>query len=143
MVVGDRVGLSEGDAQHRGLVVPIAKLPMSALLRTKTVDEPRGVMKMLVDAGDDRILGFAIIGAEAGEVTAAVQTAMLAGLPYPGLRDAILAHPTMAKGPGSLFVNVPAHQGSSRNLGSFSEVKSHGYYQVSNCQCGRLQHLLP
>ena len=55
----------------------------------------------------DRILGFAMIGAEAGEVMAVVQTAMLADLPYPKLRDAILAHPTMAEGLDALFSNVP------------------------------------
>src|SRR5215468_8972589 len=60
-------------------------------------------MKALVAGSDDRILGFAMIGAEAGEVIAVVQTAMLADLPYPKLRDAILAHPTMAEGLGSLF----------------------------------------
>jgi pyruvate/2-oxoglutarate dehydrogenase complex dihydrolipoamide dehydrogenase (E3) component len=64
-------------------------------------------MKVLVGDGDDRILGFTMIGAEAGEVMAAVQTAMLADLPYPRLRDAILAHPTMAEGLDALFSNVP------------------------------------
>ena len=64
-------------------------------------------MKVLVGASDERILGFTMIGAEAGEVTTVVQTAMLAGLPYPKLGDAILAHPTMAEGLGSLFSNVP------------------------------------
>jgi hypothetical protein len=63
-------------------------------------------MKALVGAEDDRIVGFTMIGADAGEVMAAVQTAMLAGLPFPRLRDAILAHPTMAEGLGSLFSNV-------------------------------------
>jgi len=64
-------------------------------------------MKVLVHGSDDRILGFTMIGAEAGEVMSAVQTAMLAELPYPRLRDAILAHPTMAEGLDSLFSNVP------------------------------------
>jgi pyruvate/2-oxoglutarate dehydrogenase complex dihydrolipoamide dehydrogenase (E3) component len=64
-------------------------------------------MKALVGASDDRILGFTMIGAEAGEVMAAVQMAMLAGVPYPRVRDAILAHPTMAEGLGLLFSNVP------------------------------------
>jgi pyruvate/2-oxoglutarate dehydrogenase complex dihydrolipoamide dehydrogenase (E3) component len=102
-----RMGLSEGDAQRQGIATRVAKLPMSAVLRTRTIDEPKGFMKALVGAHDDRILGFTMIGAEAGEVVAAVQTAMLAGLPYTGLRDAILAHPTMAEGLGSLFSNVP------------------------------------
>jgi len=101
------VGLSEREARNRGVTVRVARLPTSAVLRTETTDETRGFMKVLVGANDDRILGFAMIGAEAGEVMAAVQTAMLAELPYPKLRDAILAHPTMAEGLGSLFSNVP------------------------------------
>ena len=64
-------------------------------------------MKALVEAEGDRILGFAMFGADAGEVMAVVQTAMLAGMPYTRLRDAILADPTMAEGLGALFSNVP------------------------------------
>ena len=63
-------------------------------------------MKALV-GDDDRIVGFTMIGSEAGEGIAAVQTAMLANLPYSRLRDAVLAHPTMAEGLNSLFANVP------------------------------------
>jgi pyruvate/2-oxoglutarate dehydrogenase complex dihydrolipoamide dehydrogenase (E3) component len=63
---------------------------------------------------DDRILGFTMIGAEAGEVMAAVQTAILAKLPYQELRDAILTHPTMAEGLGSLFETVPPRCASVR-----------------------------
>lgn len=65
-------------------------------------------MKGLVEANGDRILGFAMIGAEAGEVASVVQTAMLAGMPYTGLRDAIITHPTMAEGLVALFSNIPA-----------------------------------
>ena len=102
-----RVGLSESEAQGRGVSVRVARLPMSGVRRTATTDETQGFMKVLVGDGDDRILGFTMIGAEAGEVMAAVQTAMLADLPYPRLRDAILAHPTMAEGLDALFSNVP------------------------------------
>jgi pyruvate/2-oxoglutarate dehydrogenase complex dihydrolipoamide dehydrogenase (E3) component len=102
-----RVGLSEGEAQHQGVTARVARLPTSAVLRTEATDETQGFMKALVGGSDDRILGFTMIGAEAGEVMAAVQTAMLADLPYPRLRDAALAHPTMAEGLGSLFSNVP------------------------------------
>jgi pyruvate/2-oxoglutarate dehydrogenase complex dihydrolipoamide dehydrogenase (E3) component len=103
-----RVGLSEGEAQRQGVAARVARLPMSAVLRAQTTDEKQGFMKALVGGSDDRILGFTMIGAEAGEVMAVVQTAMLAGLPYWRLRDAVLAHPTMAEGLGSLFSNVPA-----------------------------------
>ena len=103
-----RVGLNEREAQHRNISVRAARLPMSGVRRTATTDETDGFMKVLVSANDDRILGFTMIGAEAGEVMAVVQTAMLAELPYPRLRDAILAHPTMAEGLGDLFARVPA-----------------------------------
>jgi pyruvate/2-oxoglutarate dehydrogenase complex dihydrolipoamide dehydrogenase (E3) component len=103
-----RVGLSEVEAQRQSIPVRVAKMPTSAVLRTRTIDEGQGFMKALVVANDDRILGFAMIGAEAGEVVAVVQTAMLAGMPYTGLRDAILTHPTMAEGLGALFLKVPS-----------------------------------
>jgi pyruvate/2-oxoglutarate dehydrogenase complex dihydrolipoamide dehydrogenase (E3) component len=102
-----RVGLSEREARQRGTAVRVANVPMSAVLRTRTTGEVAGFMKVLVEAERDRILGFAIIGPEAGEVMAVVQTAMLGGLPYTVLRDAILAHPTMAEGLAALFDAVP------------------------------------
>jgi len=101
-----RVGLSESEARHRSIAVRVAKLPIVAVLRSRTTSETRGFMKALVEADGDRILGFAMLGADAGEVTAVVQTAMLAGMPYTGLREAIIAHPTMAEGLGALFANV-------------------------------------
>ena len=101
-----RVGLSEGEAQHKSVAVRVARLPMSGVRRTATTGETQGFMKVLVGGNDERILGFTMIGAEAGEVMAAVQTAMLADLPFPRLRDAILAHPTMAEGLDALFSNV-------------------------------------
>jgi pyruvate/2-oxoglutarate dehydrogenase complex dihydrolipoamide dehydrogenase (E3) component len=101
-----RVGPSETEARRRGVPVRVAKLPMGAVLRTRTTGEMRGFMKALVAARSDRILGFTMFGPEAGEVMAVVQTAMLAGMPCTGLRDAILAHPTMAEGLGALFAEV-------------------------------------
>jgi pyruvate/2-oxoglutarate dehydrogenase complex dihydrolipoamide dehydrogenase (E3) component len=102
-----RVGLSEGDAQRQGVPVRVGRLPMSQVLRTEATDEKTGFMKAVVSANDDRILGFTMIGAEAGEVTAAVQIAMMGGLPFAKLRDAIFSHLTMVEGLGSLFASVP------------------------------------
>src|SRR6267154_3052450 len=101
------VGLSEREAQNKGVTARVARLPMSGVRRTVTTDEAQGFMKVLVGANDDRILGFTMISAEAGEVMAAVQTAMLADLPYPKLRDAVIAHLTVAEGLGPLLANVP------------------------------------
>ena len=100
------VGLTEREAESQGIAVRVARLPVSTVLRTHTTDETRGFMKALIGS-DDRILGFTMIGAEAGEVMTVVQTAMLAGLPYQRLRDAVIAHLTMAEGLGPFLANVP------------------------------------
>jgi pyruvate/2-oxoglutarate dehydrogenase complex dihydrolipoamide dehydrogenase (E3) component len=100
------VGLTVREAQHRGIAVRVARLPMSTVLRTHTTDETQGFMKALIGT-DDRILGFTMIGSEAGEIMTAVQTAMLAELPSQHLRDAVIAHLTVAEGLGLLLVNVP------------------------------------
>src|SRR5262245_46713602 len=75
--------------------------------RTQTIGETQGFMKALVGTCHDRIVGFTMIGPEAGEVVSTVQTAMLAEVPYSTLGDAVLAHPTMAEGLGPLLSTVP------------------------------------
>ncbi len=105
-----RVGLSETDARRLGLDVRVVRLPMTSVLRARAIGETRGFMKALIDTKSDRILGFTMLGADAGEVIAVVQTAMLAGLPYTALRDAILTHPTMAEGLNVLFANLQQEQ---------------------------------
>ncbi len=96
------VGLTESEAKAKGVSYRLAKQPMAAVLRTRTLSETRGFAKALIGA-DDRILGFTVLGAEASEMMAAVQVAMLAGLPYTTLRDAIFTHPTAAEGLIGLF----------------------------------------
>jgi pyruvate/2-oxoglutarate dehydrogenase complex dihydrolipoamide dehydrogenase (E3) component len=102
-----RIGLSETEAKERGIRYRVAKLPMAAVFRAMTISETRGFMKALIEKESDRILGFTMFGAGAGEVMATVQMAMLAGLPYTALRDAVLAHPTMPEGLIALFGKVP------------------------------------
>jgi pyruvate/2-oxoglutarate dehydrogenase complex dihydrolipoamide dehydrogenase (E3) component len=102
-----RVGLSEGEAECQGVIARVATLPMDSVLGAQATDQRQGFMKTLVGDSDDRILGFTMIGAAAGEVMAAVHTAMLAGLPYSSLANADFAHPTMAEGLSSLFSSVP------------------------------------
>ena len=102
-----RVGLSEAEARRQGIAVRVANLPMRQVPRTAATDETAGFMKVLVGAEDDRVLGFTMIGSEAGEVMAAIQTAMLAETSYTKLRDAVFAHLTVAEGLGPLFESVP------------------------------------
>ena len=103
-----RVGLNESEATRRGIGYRLLTMPMAAILRTRTISEPRGFMKMLIAADSDQILGFAAFGAEASELMAAVQTAMVGGVPYTALHRAVYAHPTMAEGLTFLLRNTPA-----------------------------------
>jgi pyruvate/2-oxoglutarate dehydrogenase complex dihydrolipoamide dehydrogenase (E3) component len=102
-----RIGLSETEARERGIDYRLAKLPMDHVFRARTISETRGFMKALIDKSD-RIIGFTAFGWDAGEIMAVVQVAMIAGLPYTALRDAIFTHPTMAEGLIQLFMSVPA-----------------------------------
>jgi pyruvate/2-oxoglutarate dehydrogenase complex dihydrolipoamide dehydrogenase (E3) component len=100
--------LNESEAKKRRIAYRVAKLPMAAVLRAVTLGETRGFVKILIDAQSDRILGFTALGVEGSEMMAAVQTAMLGGLPYTVLRDAIFTHPTAAEGLVFLLASVPA-----------------------------------
>ena len=102
-----RVGLNESQARENRLPYRVACLPADAVWRPWTLSERRGFLKALVDAHDDRILGFAAFASDAGELMGTVQIAMLAGQPYTVLRDAIFAHPTMSEGLKYLFARVP------------------------------------
>jgi pyruvate/2-oxoglutarate dehydrogenase complex dihydrolipoamide dehydrogenase (E3) component len=117
-----RVGLNESDARRLGIPVRVAKLPVRNVLRTQATGENKGFMKALVGADDERVLGFTMIGAEADGLLAAMQLAILAGLPFPEIRDAIFAHPTMAEGLGLLFSNVPPE--AARTEGATSQSTS-------------------
>jgi pyruvate/2-oxoglutarate dehydrogenase complex dihydrolipoamide dehydrogenase (E3) component len=98
-----RVGLSETEARAKGIPYRLAKVAMAANLRARTLVETRGFMKALIAADSDQILGFTVFGVGGGEIMGAVQVAMIAGLPYTALRDAILAHPTLLEGLIPLF----------------------------------------
>src|SRR5205823_1207286 len=98
-----RVGLSEADARKQGRNIKVAKMPMNYVARALEVDESRGVMKVVVDADTQQILGAAILGLEGGEIMAMLQIAMMGKVPYPVLREAVFAHPTLAESLNNLF----------------------------------------
>jgi pyruvate/2-oxoglutarate dehydrogenase complex dihydrolipoamide dehydrogenase (E3) component len=108
------IGLHETEAQAGGIGYRLFKVPMDANLRARTLSETRGFMKALVEMDTDRILGFTALGVGAGEMMAAVQVAMIAGLPYTGLRDAVLAHPTLTEGLIPLFSTPPVKHAAAR-----------------------------
>jgi len=100
------VGLTETEAKQQGIAYRLTKIPMLAVLRTRTLSETRGFLKALV-APDDRILGFTGFGTGVGELLPAVQLAMANNLPYTAIRDLIISHPTLAEGLVSVFSAVP------------------------------------
>jgi pyruvate/2-oxoglutarate dehydrogenase complex dihydrolipoamide dehydrogenase (E3) component len=101
-----RVGMSEREAASAGRNVRVAKLPMSNVARAIETDETRGFMKAVVDADTDEILGAAVLGVEGGEVVTVLQMAMMGGLPWTRLRDAIIAHPTFSESINNLFMTL-------------------------------------
>jgi pyruvate/2-oxoglutarate dehydrogenase complex dihydrolipoamide dehydrogenase (E3) component len=103
-----RIGLSEKEAKAQGIPYRLFKVPMSAVMRATTMSETRGFLKALVEVDGDRILGFTAFGVDVGEVLSSVQIAMMGGLPYTALRDAILTHPTLVEGLIPLFLSTPS-----------------------------------
>jgi len=98
-----RVGMTEKEAKAKGIAYRLFKVPMAAVLRARSLMETRGFLKCLVERDSDTILGFAAFGVGAGEIMACVQIAMLGGMPYTALREAVIAHPTIPEGLVSLF----------------------------------------
>ncbi len=101
-----RVGLTEREARDSGRAIKVASMPMSYVARALELDETRGLMKAVVDAGSGQILGVAILGIEGGELMSLLEIAMLGKLPYTALRDAIFAHPTLAEALNNLFATL-------------------------------------
>lgn len=103
-----RIGMSEKEAKAKGIAYRLFKVPMAAVLRARSLMETRGFLKCLVERNSDRILGFAAFGVGAGEIMGCVQIAMLGGMPYTALGEAVLAHPTIPEGLISLFSSAPS-----------------------------------
>ena len=103
-----RIGKNETDMAKEGIEYRVAKLPMDVIPRARTLSLRKGFMKAIVARDSDKILGFNMLGVNAGDVMSVVQVAMQGGLPFTALRDGIFAHPTIAEGLNMLFANVGA-----------------------------------
>jgi pyruvate/2-oxoglutarate dehydrogenase complex dihydrolipoamide dehydrogenase (E3) component len=99
-----RVGMTETEARKSGRKIRVARMPMTAVARAIEVDETRGLMKVVVDADSEEILGATVLGIEGGEVMTVLQMAMMGHLKYTVLRDAVFAHPTLAEAINNLFL---------------------------------------
>lgn len=98
-----RVGLSEEEAREKGYDVKVAKLQAAAIPRAKVIEETNGIMKAVVDAKTNKILGCTLLCAESSEIINTVSVAMKADEDYTFLRDNIFTHPTMSEALNDLF----------------------------------------
>jgi len=100
-----RIGLSETDARAQNKKLRVARMPMTSVARALEVDETRGFMKAVVDAGTGQILGATVLGLDGGEIMSMLQLAMMGKLTYTNLRAAVFAHPTLAESLNNLFTH--------------------------------------
>ena len=100
------VGLNEREAGKQNRRVRVAKLPMTSVARALEVSETRGFMKAIIDADSGQILGCTVLGIEGGEVMSMLQIAMMGGIHYTKIKEAIFAHPTLAESLNNLFLTL-------------------------------------
>jgi pyruvate/2-oxoglutarate dehydrogenase complex dihydrolipoamide dehydrogenase (E3) component len=93
-----RVGLTEKEARAAGYKLKIGTIPTAWVARAIERDETAGLMKVVVDAATDKILGAAILAPEGGELVQILEFVMLSGAPYTLLKGAVYIHPTLAEG---------------------------------------------
>ncbi|MDE2094175.1 MAG: FAD-containing oxidoreductase [Burkholderiales bacterium] len=98
-----RIGMSEAEVRASGRAALVATLPMTRVGRARERGETAGFMKVLVDAGTQRILGAALLGIEADEVVQLLLLAMAAELPYPRIQRTMWIHPTVSELLPTLF----------------------------------------
>ena len=100
-----RVGMTETEAKKSGKKIRVARMPMTSVARALEMDETRGLMKAIVDADTEEILGATVLGIEGGEVMTVIQMAMMGHLKYSVLRAAVFAHPTLSESLNNLFLH--------------------------------------
>ena len=101
-----RVGMTEQEARDAGFAVNVAELPAAAIPKAQLLGKPVGLLKAVVDADTDRLLGVHLFCEESYEMINTAKLAIDAGLPYQTLRDAIYTHPTMSEAFNDLFATV-------------------------------------
>jgi dihydrolipoamide dehydrogenase len=101
-----RVGMTEKEARAAGHKLKVGKIPMSWVARAIERDETAGLMKIVIDAETDKILGASILSSEGGELVQILEFVMLAGAPYTLMKGAIYIHPALAEGFWTLMEEV-------------------------------------
>jgi pyruvate/2-oxoglutarate dehydrogenase complex dihydrolipoamide dehydrogenase (E3) component len=98
-----RIGMTEAEARAQSKKIRVAKMPASSIARALETDETKGLLKIIVDAETEQILGAAMMTVEGGELASMIQIAMMGKLPYTALRDGIFSHPTWSEALNNVF----------------------------------------
>lgn len=98
-----RVGLNERQAIAEGYTIKIAKMMTAAIPKSQVLKETQGILKTIIDAKTNKILGASLFCAESHEMINIIKLAIDEGLPYTTLRDQIFTHPTMSESLNDLF----------------------------------------
>jgi pyruvate/2-oxoglutarate dehydrogenase complex dihydrolipoamide dehydrogenase (E3) component len=97
--------MTETEAKKSGKKIRVARMPMTSVARALEMDESRGLMKAIVDADTEEILGVTVLGIEGGEVMSVFQMAMMGHLKWSVLQAAVFAHPTLTECINNLFLH--------------------------------------
>ncbi len=101
------VGLTEKEARRQGLDFEVATMPFGNIARAIELDEPAGILKVLIDPKTERVLGAFIVGAEAGELIHVFVALLQASASVRAIVDAEFVHPTFSEGVQSLVMKLP------------------------------------
>ncbi len=98
-----RVGMTEAEARKSGRAIKVAKMPVTSIARAIETGDTRGLLKAVVDAETEQILGAAVLAPEGGELMSMFELAMMGKLSYRVLEDAVFAHPAYAESLNTLW----------------------------------------
>jgi pyruvate/2-oxoglutarate dehydrogenase complex dihydrolipoamide dehydrogenase (E3) component len=101
-----RIGLTEKEARAKGINIKVATMPAAWIARASETSETRGILKAIVDAGNKKIIGAAMLSTAGGELMSILQMAMMGGVTYDRIRDMVFAHPTFAESLNNLFSSL-------------------------------------
>ncbi|MDP9416716.1 MAG: mercuric reductase [Actinomycetota bacterium] len=106
-----RVGLSEREARAAGYQLKVGTYEARKVAKARAQGETRGMIKVVADAGTDRLLGAAVLMAEGAELVHEFVTALQLGARYTDLQDMIHIHPTLAEGLNNALGGVHYEEG--------------------------------
>ena len=101
-----RIGMTEKEAKEKGYTILVGRLSTAAVPKAQVLKNPAGLMKVIVDADTEHILGAHLFATESQETTNLIKLAMDAGISYKMLRDGIYTHPTMSEAFNDLFSSI-------------------------------------